>query len=91
MMDGVLFALQYQPVIVCRFEASSIERMTEIKDLVISKLKEIGDSSLMSDISSFQDHFSFIRSQTEKGLAKIPLKPNLSNYFYDPIDYVLKR
>ena len=44
----------------------------------------------MSDISSFQDHISFIRSQTEKGLAKIPLKPNLSNYFYDPIDYVLK-
>jgi len=44
----------------------------------------------MSDIRSFQDHISFIRSQTEKGLSKIPLRPNLTNYFYEPIKYVLK-
>jgi len=44
----------------------------------------------MSDIRSFQDHISFIRSQTEKGLSKIPLRPNLTNYFYDPIKYVIK-
>ena len=40
---GLVRASNTQPVIVCRFEASSIERMTEIKDLVISKLKEIGE------------------------------------------------
>ena len=44
----------------------------------------------MSDIRSFQDHISFIRSQTEKGLSKIPLRPNLTNYFYEPIKYVIK-
>ena len=32
-----------QPVIVCRFEATSIEKMDEYKNLVISKLNEIGE------------------------------------------------
>ncbi len=40
---GLVRASNTQPVIVCRFEASTIERMDEIKNLVISKLKEIGE------------------------------------------------
>ena len=32
-----------QPVIVCRFEAQSIERMNEIKTLVLNKLNKYGD------------------------------------------------
>ena len=40
---GLVRASNTQPVIVCRFEASTIERMNEIKNLVISKLKEIGE------------------------------------------------
>ena len=44
----------------------------------------------MSDTSEFNEHISFIQSQTNKGLSKIPLNPNLTQYFYDPIAYVLK-
>ena len=40
---GLVRASNTQPVIVCRFEASSIEKMEEYKDLVVSKLKEIGE------------------------------------------------
>ena len=45
---GLVRASNTQPVIVCRFEATSPEKMDEYKDLVISKLNEIGD--LKSDV-----------------------------------------
>jgi len=35
-----------QPVIVCRFEASTQERMEEIKDLVLGKLQSMGKIEL---------------------------------------------
>jgi len=44
----------------------------------------------MSDISTFDEHIQFIQSQTNKALVKIVPKSNLSNYFYDPINFVLK-
>tara|TARA_S200000501_G_scaffold85308_1_gene77930 strand:+ start:356 stop:1726 length:1371 start_codon:yes stop_codon:yes gene_type:complete len=40
---GLVRASNTQPVIVCRFEATSIEKMDEYKNLVISKLNEIGE------------------------------------------------
>jgi phosphomannomutase/phosphoglucomutase len=40
---GLVRASNTQPVIVLRFEARSEERLDEIKDLVINKLKEFGD------------------------------------------------
>ena len=40
--------------------------------------------------STFEKHIKFIQQQTNKALAKIPLESNLTNYFYDPIKYVLK-
>ena len=49
-----------------------------------------GNLNLMSDTSKFIEHISFIQSQTNKALSKIPLKPELTSYFYDPISYVLK-
>ena len=45
---GLVRASNTQPVIVCRFEATSLEKMEEYKNLVISKLNEIGD--LRSDV-----------------------------------------
>jgi phosphomannomutase/phosphoglucomutase len=38
-----------QPVIVLRFEANTTERLTEIKNLVISKLKEFGEITIKND------------------------------------------
>lgn len=40
---GLVRASNTQPVIVCRFEATSVEKMEEYKSLVVSKLKEIGE------------------------------------------------
>ena len=40
---GLVRASNTQPVIVCRFEATSIEKMDEYKNIVISKLNEIGE------------------------------------------------
>ena len=39
---GLVRSSNTQPVIVCRFEANTQERMEEIKDLVLSKLSTIG-------------------------------------------------
>lgn len=39
---GLVRSSNTQPVIVCRFEASTQERMEEIKDLVLTKLLEFG-------------------------------------------------
>ena len=39
--------------------------------------------------SSFEKHISFIKSDIEKSLKKIPLTNN-PNYLYDPIRYILK-
>ena len=44
----------------------------------------------MSVTNTFQEHIQFIRSQTNKALAKITPKLNSSKYFYDPVDYVIK-
>ena len=43
---GLVRASNTQPVIVCRFEARTQERMDEIQNIVISKLQEFGDISL---------------------------------------------
>lgn len=40
---GLVRASNTQPVIVCRFEAKSEERMEEIQDLVLGKIGELGD------------------------------------------------
>lgn len=40
---GLVRSSNTQPVIVCRFEAKSKERLQEIRDLVINKLQEFGD------------------------------------------------
>ena len=40
---GLVRASNTQPVIVCRFEATSVEKMEVYKSLVVSKLKEIGE------------------------------------------------
>lgn len=45
---GLVRASNTQPVIVCRFEANSQERLEEIKNLVLGKLQEIG--TLKSDV-----------------------------------------
>ena len=39
---GLVRASNTQPVIVCRFEAKTQERMEEIKDMVTTKLNEMG-------------------------------------------------
>ena len=39
---GLVRSSNTQPVIVCRFEANTQERMEEIKDLVLTKLSTIG-------------------------------------------------
>ncbi|NQU67451.1 MAG: phosphomannomutase/phosphoglucomutase [Candidatus Marinimicrobia bacterium] len=43
---GLVRSSNTQPVIVCRFEANTPERMLEIKKLVLDKLTEFGDISL---------------------------------------------
>ena len=45
---GLVRASNTQPVIVCRFEAKTQERMEEIKDMVTTKLNEMGE--LKSDV-----------------------------------------
>jgi len=40
---GLVRASNTQPVLVLRFEAKTKERLEEIKNLVVSKLKEFGD------------------------------------------------
>jgi phosphomannomutase/phosphoglucomutase len=39
---GLIRASNTQPVIVCRFEANTLERMEEIKGIVLNKLQSIG-------------------------------------------------
>ena len=39
---GLVRSSNTQPVIVCRFEADSPERMEEIKSIVLGKLQEFG-------------------------------------------------
>jgi len=43
---GLVRASNTQPVIVCRFEAKTPERMAEIRDLVIAKIQSFGEISL---------------------------------------------
>ena len=43
---GLVRASNTQPVIVCRFEANSIDRRQEIQNLVIDKLKQFGELKL---------------------------------------------
>ncbi|MEE9166016.1 MAG: phosphomannomutase/phosphoglucomutase [Candidatus Neomarinimicrobiota bacterium] len=43
---GLVRASNTQPVIVCRFEANSQERMEEIKSLVLGKIQEMGEISI---------------------------------------------
>ena len=43
---GLIRASNTQPVIVCRFEADSLERREEIKNLVLNKLNEFGELKL---------------------------------------------
>ena len=43
---GLVRASNTQPVIVCRFEAKSLERMEEIKSEILNKLNEFGDIKL---------------------------------------------
>ena len=43
---GLVRASNTQPVIVCRFEANTKERMEELKDLVLAKLQEFGSLEL---------------------------------------------
>ncbi len=43
---GLVRSSNTQPVIVCRFEASSPEKMEEYKSLVLGKLAEFGEFTL---------------------------------------------
>ena len=43
---GLVRSSNTQPVIVCRFEANSIERRDEIMEIVLNKLREFGDLRL---------------------------------------------
>ena len=43
---GLVRSSNTQPVIVCRFEANTLDRMEEIKELVLNKIKTIGDVQL---------------------------------------------
>jgi phosphomannomutase/phosphoglucomutase len=43
---GLVRASNTQPVIVCRFEASTPERKIEIQNLIMNKLKEFGQLEL---------------------------------------------
>ena len=46
---GLVRASNTQPVIVCRFEAKSQERMKEIQKLVLDKISELGDVEIPVD------------------------------------------
>ena len=46
---GLVRASNTQPVIVCRFEAKSEDRMKEIKNLVLNKISELGDVETPAD------------------------------------------
>ncbi|MFQ6676372.1 MAG: phosphomannomutase/phosphoglucomutase [Fidelibacterota bacterium] len=46
---GLVRASNTQPVIVCRFEATSPERMEEIKALVLDRLREMGEVAIPGD------------------------------------------
>ena len=46
---GLVRASNTQPVIVCRFEAKSQERMEEIQKLVLDKISELGDVEIPVD------------------------------------------
>jgi phosphomannomutase/phosphoglucomutase len=46
---GLVRASNTQPVIVCRFEAKSEDRMNEIKNLVLNKISELGDVETPAD------------------------------------------
>ena len=46
---GLVRASNTQPVIVCRFEAKSEERMKEIQKLVLDKISELGDVEIPAD------------------------------------------
>ena len=39
---GLVRASNTQPVIVCRFEGNTLEKMSEIKELMLNKLNEFG-------------------------------------------------
>ena len=43
---GLVRSSNTQPVIVCRFEANSLERMEELKHLVLNKLQTMGNIKL---------------------------------------------
>ena len=45
---GLVRSSNTQPVIVCRFEANSPERLDEIMDLVLGKLSEFGKLNIGS-------------------------------------------
>ena len=47
---GLVRASNTQPVIVTRFEARTKERLSEIKNMVLSKLKEFGDVKIAGDV-----------------------------------------
>jgi phosphomannomutase/phosphoglucomutase len=47
---GLVRASNTQPVIVCRFEAGSVERRDEIRSLVFSRIGEMGDISIPTDV-----------------------------------------
>ena len=46
---GLVRASNTQPVIVCRFEAKSEEKMKEIQKLVLDKISELGDVEIPAD------------------------------------------
>ena len=43
---GLVRSSNTQPVIVCRFEAKTVERRDEIKTLILDKLNEFGELKL---------------------------------------------
>ena len=51
---GLVRSSNTQPVIVCRFEANSIDRRDEIMNLVLDKLKEFGVTSFRKLSSSYK-------------------------------------
>ena len=45
---GLVRSSNTQPVVVCRFEAKSLERLDQIRNLIIDKISEFGDLKLNS-------------------------------------------
>ena len=45
---GLVRSSNTQPVIVCRFEAKSPERLDQIRNLIIDKISELGELKLNS-------------------------------------------